>query len=797
MRALIARCAVVAMGWSLGCATADAKPFTVDRMLRDQAIGQVLIAPGGRRAILEQRLAYDRAATYAYGPFTSLMLSRVMVVDLARPGPVRPLFPQRPGAGYWAAGFSPSGRRLAVFRLSARRLQAGIVDMTTRRVRWLPLSPDQPGAALAPTWIDDRHLLIVALPAGTLPRYLDQTGFATRVAARDARIMASGKISPMSSLRSGPASDSGVPRRLLSIDVVTGRQRSLGEGDIADVALSADRRYLAVIRFGAALQPIAGAPLDTAYQDRARRLSLVELASGRETGLSRDLDVAPDLLAWSPAGHRLLFYARSPDSGWEDGAFLSSAGGPAAPLALPASVRPVVERPQQISPVIHAAWMGAAPIVYAGQGGRSDWYRLGDAGGGRALTRSLAATPSAIVAADAGALIVRTGDDLWRIDRAGIAANLASGVVSVGSETRDPYQRGSRAWYNGVPDEAGAIGLSAGAGGPMRRDRVALAADERLLAYSAEYRVAIIVARDPSGAARVFARREDGGRVKLIEINRHLAGVDRARSVPVAGLDEAERPVVHWLLLPLSGRAKPPLIVIPYPGMTFSAATSPAPSPAEVMSTVNGELLAAHGFAVLYPSLALGYDVRTPLTAIAKGIDRAIGDATATGRVDPDRVAIWGHSYGGYAALCAAVAGKRSYRAIIASAGISDLAAGYGALDPQLDRAANGMFLFGPAGFFEGGQGRMGAPPWQVPDRYLANSPFFHADAVRAPLLLIHGTADFVPVAQAERMFVALFRLRREAELLRYPGEWHSLVSPADIRDQWRRVFAWLDEHLR
>jgi dipeptidyl aminopeptidase/acylaminoacyl peptidase len=46
-------------------------------------------------------------------------------------------------------------------------------------------------------------------------------------------------------------------------------------------------------------------------------------------------------------------------------------------------------------------------------------------------------------------------------------------------------------------------------------------------------------------------------------------------------------------------------------------------------------------------------------------------------------------------------------------------------------------------------------------------------------------------------MFTALYRLGRDVELLRYAGEGHLLASPANIRDQWQRLFAWLDAHLR
>src|SRR3546814_13190920 len=58
----------------------------------------------------------------------------------------------------------------------------------------------------------------------------------------------------------------------------------------------------------------------------------------------------------------------------------------------------------------------------------------------------------------------------------------------------------------------------------------------------------------------------------------------------------------------------------------------------------------------------------------------------------------------------------------------------------------------------EGGQGRMGVPPWRDPQRYIDNSPLFWAHQIETPLLLIHGDLDFVNVNEAEQLFAALHR---------------------------------------
>jgi dipeptidyl aminopeptidase/acylaminoacyl peptidase len=151
-----------------------------------------------------------------------------------------------------------------------------------------------------------------------------------------------------------------------------------------------------------------------------------------------------------------------------------------------------------------------------------------------------------------------------------------------------------------------------------------------------------------------------------------------------------------------------------------------------------------------------------------------------------------GHSYGGYA-VAGLLAKSDRFAAGIAAAGPYDLAAGYGGFDPRSD--LNGLALTMSVGWFETGAGRIGAAPWQAPERYVRNSPTFLIPGLRAPLLLVHGEFDYVPAYQAERLFTALHRAGRDVTLARYAGEGHVLINPHNVRDYWRRVFAFLAMH--
>lgn len=67
---------------------------------------------------------------------------------------------------------------------------------------------------------------------------------------------------------------------------------------------------------------------------------------------------------------------------------------------------------------------------------------------------------------------------------------------------------------------------------------------------------------------------------------------------------------------------------------------------------------------------------------------------------------------------------------------------------------------------------------------------------MQTPLLIIQGDMDYVPLAQGEQFFSALYRQGKRARFVRYWGEGHILQSPANIQDMWQRIYGWFDEFL-
>jgi dipeptidyl aminopeptidase/acylaminoacyl peptidase len=157
------------------------------------------------------------------------------------------------------------------------------------------------------------------------------------------------------------------------------------------------------------------------------------------------------------------------------------------------------------------------------------------------------------------------------------------------------------------------------------------------------------------------------------------------------------------------------------------------------------------------------------------------------GIVDPDRLGILGHSYGGYSVLALLVQTNR-FRAALASAGFADLVSGYRSLWPGGGSTEASI---------ENGQGLMGGSVWQHRERFIENSPFYYLDRVETPVLLVHGTDDTLPVADSDQTFVALRRLGKTVEYARYEGEGHAAWSAPNAADLIERMTTWFGEHLK
>jgi dipeptidyl aminopeptidase/acylaminoacyl peptidase len=119
--------------------------------------------------------------------------------------------------------------------------------------------------------------------------------------------------------------------------------------------------------------------------------------------------------------------------------------------------------------------------------------------------------------------------------------------------------------------------------------------------------------------------------------------------------------------------------------------------------------------------------------------------------------------------------------------GMGNLSSHYGLM------LKNGMPL--SVGWAEQGQGHMGGPPWEFPDRYVKNSPVFYFDKIQTPLLINQGGMDMYPF-ESDAVFVGLRRLGKNVVYVRYENEGHGIELYTNRVDYWNRLIEWFDSHL-
>lgn len=233
-----------------------------------------------------------------------------------------------------------------------------------------------------------------------------------------------------------------------------------------------------------------------------------------------------------------------------------------------------------------------------------------------------------------------------------------------------------------------------------------------------------------------------------------------------------------------------PTIVFHYAGSNLSksadrfGAGSPASIPLSIFVT--------RGYAALLTDLPIGPEGigRNPLQDIVDVVLPQVYRASELGYIDINRVGLIGQSYGGYE-TAGIITRTNLFRAAVAIAGLYDLPGTYGGI------GLDGTFFMNS--YYETGQGRMGAHPWGDLKRYIDNSPYYQADKIQTPLMIVHGGNDYTcPVVDAERMFSAMNRLGKTAELAIYDKEGHTVEdwSLDKAIDVTKRILTFLETYL-
>jgi dipeptidyl aminopeptidase/acylaminoacyl peptidase len=163
--------------------------------------------------------------------------------------------------------------------------------------------------------------------------------------------------------------------------------------------------------------------------------------------------------------------------------------------------------------------------------------------------------------------------------------------------------------------------------------------------------------------------------------------------------------------------------------------------------------------------------------------EQALDAAIARGGVAADRLAVTGLSYGGY--MTNWIIGQTDRYCVAASEnGICNLISFHTTSD---------------IGWYWT-EGEWGKPVWENLDFYLAHSPISQLARIATPTLLLQTETDHrCPIEQGEQFYTALRSRGVPCEMIRFPGDSHTMLSqgkPASRLDRREQTLRWFRRYL-
>lgn len=226
-----------------------------------------------------------------------------------------------------------------------------------------------------------------------------------------------------------------------------------------------------------------------------------------------------------------------------------------------------------------------------------------------------------------------------------------------------------------------------------------------------------------------------------------------------------------------------PMIVYMYEKLSQNLHSYSAPT---IGSGFEDSFYLSKGYLILRPDIV--YTAGYPGPSAVKAIVPAAQKVIDMGIADEEKIGLTGHSWGGYQ-IAYITTQTNMFAAAYTGAPVVNMTSAYGGI-----RWGSGN----PRTFqYETGQSRLGGNLWEVPERYIENSPLFFLDRVETPILMAHGDNDTaVPWYQSIEYFLGLRRLDKPVWFLQYNGEAHGWRSDANGRDISTRRAEFFDHYL-
>lgn len=815
---------------------AQAQPsssITIDDLLNEETLGDASFSPDGKWLMYVREWPVTRQPSWGYEDAGRLR-ARIFVArsdgsdvrEVASASDVRysPAL-QNP--------WSPDGRGLLLYANKADRyalayytLATGQITQLPGRILW-PMDWMPDGTVVYSTPPDDQRQLDLNGPM--LDHLADRWRAAWHANAPQVTVSSSSTVFPSAAKPEGA---------LMLADPKTGNAQSLAQGAFLAMAASPDGRHIAAVKL---------AEEHSDALDRSGRRAELEIYAwdGKRARLRYhygDVDVPlQGGLAWSPSGGRLLVLARPLHDA--EGKALTYGrdqrrGMVLYEIALVDGKERVLSRDGLASDnlndasVLPIGWIGERPIAIAshpspgaqdgpvapsmhsrleyglGRGLRFDVFAFDGAHGENLTSFAKTSIRQFLAPLHGDSAFVIDDGALWRVAPGRPPKRLSPEgprIVGFGNEGHWTLAEDVRTAYY-AQDGAERISLATLNGHSLGREVLDLRSG-KITALSVPGDVAATapdqlttMSKDTVGWTSTLSLNRERAQV-LATVNTGLNG---------KGVGQVEQftyqyngaPLIGWLILPPGAKPneKLPAIVDVYGGSVYGDRPPIFTRTDLGFPIFCGQLMAAQGYAVVYPSTPLGQGSNSNLmTTLAGEVVAAIDALAAQGTIDPNRVGLKGQSFGGFSTAAILSARSDRFRAGVAMAGIYDFIGGYGVrrLETMLDDDSN--MIASEIMMVESGQSQLGAPFWEATDAYIRNSPIFHVDKLDAPLLLLHGDLDMgvTGLSGAERMYNALLRAGKTATLVHYWGEGHVANDAWAIRDQFERMTAWFAYYVK
>jgi dipeptidyl aminopeptidase/acylaminoacyl peptidase len=284
----------------------------------------------------------------------------------------------------------------------------------------------------------------------------------------------------------------------------------------------------------------------------------------------------------------------------------------------------------------------------------------------------------------------------------------------------------------------------------------------------------------------VFVRRPDGTETRISTHNdEFFSGIDLGTVEEVTFESDPGVEIHGWLLRPpaFNPDAKYPAVVQIHGGPHGMYG---------VGFFHEMHVLAARGYVVLYtnPRGSTGYGQHFVSASMNdwggadyRDVMAGVPFLESLGYVDMSRLGVTGGSYGGY--MTNWIIGQTNqFKAAVTMRSTCNRLSQYGTSDFTM--------MYNDWEF----QGS----PYDNAEFYLERSPLTYVKNITTPVLILHSENDLrCPITQGEEFFVALKKLGKEVEFVRFPDESHGLSragQPVHRIERLERLTGWFDAHL-